>query len=177
MSTLLWLILFSIGTTFNIFIWCFFVNNLDDWFNEYNENTMLLQRCLMDEGLAKKNESTVTQARQLLVAYRRDMGKLSVPMLQQVHINRVVRWVSVRSIKGHFVGTNFKTRELTWRIKYWQFEDDNRTYIVQGHLVCKRVMLLLCKSCFNICDNVSVLQTWYVLSFELTFIYGDKVCL
>jgi len=45
----------------------------------------------MDEGLAKKNESTVTQARQLLVAYRRDMGKLSVPMLQQVHINRVVR--------------------------------------------------------------------------------------
>ena len=67
------------------------MNNLDDWFNEYNENTMLLQRCLMDEGLAKKNESTVTQSRHILMAYRRDMGKLSVPMLQQVHINRVVR--------------------------------------------------------------------------------------
>lgn len=57
------------------------------------------QRSLLDNTLAKTNQKTISKAQEILAEYRCAMGKLSVPMLKQVHVlktfkNAVVCYIS-----------------------------------------------------------------------------------
>lgn len=60
--------------------YCYFHGD-KNFIEPYNRQ---LQQSLVDEPLAHKNERTVNKARSILIDYRRELSKLSVPMLQKV---------------------------------------------------------------------------------------------
>ena len=48
------------------------------------------QKVLVDEPLNEKQEKMVTKARNLLIEYRREISKLSIPILQKVRLSIII---------------------------------------------------------------------------------------